>query len=304
MDGGFSMSEYGLADEFFSPLTSPAIEAQAAYSGTGTTASPVDPSADQAASGTTTTAGTKRSRCKGSASTRPAARSVKQSPAVKAQPRRRHPSLTSLHLDRSMLPHSAPATSLLPSAPNSAIIQPSDDSVSPEPLSESIMRPPPIPQPGRSPQPILASQGTNNPVTPATLMKMPSNQSMVAKHLEHHLAGQAVDEPMEDIMLPDPAASVAPPILASIDTSKAGDDSESTPTMSAKSAKLSAASTPRSALGRTASQEAFVKPGKVESRGGRASKKRQSTSSATISPALRPKISPSISPLAPATGKW
>jgi hypothetical protein len=148
----------------------------------------------------------------------------------------------------------------------------------------------------------LASQGTNNPVTPATLMKMPSNQS-AAKHLEHHHAGHAIDEPMEDIMLPDAAASGAQHILASIDTSKTGDDSESTPTMSAKSAKLSAASTPRSALGRTTSQEAFAKPGKLETRGGRASKKRQSTSSATISPALRPKISPSISPLAPATGE-
>ncbi|KIW92197.1 uncharacterized protein Z519_07181 [Cladophialophora bantiana CBS 173.52] len=308
MDGGFAMSDYGLADEFFSPLTSPAIEAQAAFSSTGTTASPVDLN-DLSAAGKPVAAGTKRPRRKGSNAARaPAARSVKQSPAMKPQPRRRHPSLTSLPIDkiRSMLPQGALGSTLHPSAPNSAVLQGSDDSVSPEPLSEATMRPPPVPHPGKSPQSMVIAQSAQsaNPVTPATLMRMPSNQSVAMKQMEHDGPLQGADEPMEDIMLPAAAASAtAPQGLQTVDIGKSSVSGENTPTLSAKSAKISAASTPRSALTRATSQETFAKPGKIESRGGgRASKKRQSTSSATISPALRPKISPSISPLAPATG--
>lgn len=133
-------------------------------------------------------------------------------------------------------------------------------------------------------------------------MRMPSKQSVSAKQLEQHASAHVADGPLEDIMLPDAADSDGQPIISAGDISKTGDDSESTPTLSAKSAKLTASSTPRSALTRTGSSETFVKPGKLESRGSRAGKKRQSTSSATISPALRPKISPSISPLVPATG--
>jgi hypothetical protein len=169
------------------------------------------------------------------------------------------------------------------------------------------MRPPPVPQASKSPLPSVLSQkdANNNPVTPATLMRMPSNQSLSTKHAEQVVSLRTNDEPMEDIMLPA-AASNAPPALntAVIDNSRAADSNESTPTLPAKSAKLTAGGTPRNALGRTASQELFAKPGKVESRGGRGNKKRQSISSAAISPALRPKISPSISPLVPATGKF
>ncbi|KAI1618310.1 hypothetical protein EDD36DRAFT_27700 [Exophiala viscosa] len=301
MDGGFTMSDYGLADEFFSPLTSPAIEAQAAFSGTGTTASPVDLNADQGAPNTSQPAA-KRPRRKVNGQTRASARSVKQSPAMKPNHRSRHPSLSSLQLDKigNMLPQTAQGATLYPSAPNSAVIQPSDDSVSPEPLSEAAMRPPPVPPNVKSPQPGANSQNSNNPVTPATLMRMPSTQSVSAKQMEQLVSAHNLDEPMDDIMLPDAAAG--PPILAQLDTTKNGDDTENTPTLSTKSAKLSANSTPRGVLIRTDSQETFAKPGKLDTRGGRASKKRQSTSSATISPALRPKISPSISPLAPATG--
>jgi hypothetical protein len=302
------MTDYGLADEFFSPLTSPAIEAQAAYSGTGTTASPVDLN-DPPTSGKPVTAGTKRARGKGGNTARVPARSVKQSPAMKPQQRRRHPSLNSLPMDkiRSMLPQTGSGTSLHPSAPNSAVLHGSEDSVSPEPLLEASMRPPPVPQAGRSPQSIgnTPNAQNNNPVTPATLMRMPSNHQPMPSKIDQSTAPQGMDEPMEDIMLPDAAApAMAQTGLSSLDTGRSSASSGNTPTLLAKSAKLNAASTPRSALARGASQETFAKPGKVENRaGGRAAKKRQSTSSATISPALRPKISPSISPLAPAAGK-
>lgn len=301
MDGSFSMADYGLADDFFSPLTSPAIEAQVAFSSTGTTASPVDLGADPATISQAATAGTKRR--KGNGVTRTPARSVKQSPALKPQPRRRHPSLSSLRLDKpgTLPPPGSPGASQHLSAPNSAVIRPSDDSISPEALPEAAMGPPPVPQPGFTPQ----NTASNNPVTPATLMSMPTNPSVSAKPLVQHGSTQAADGPMEEIMLPDAAAPTGPPVLSSIDTSKMGEDSDSTPTLSAKSAKLSAASTPRGGLARGMSQETFAKPGKGDVRGaGRASKKRQSTSSATVSPAIRPKISPSINPLAPAPGMY
>ncbi|EXJ56665.1 hypothetical protein A1O7_07009 [Cladophialophora yegresii CBS 114405] len=306
MDNAYSMSDYGLADEFFSPLTSPAIEAQAAFSSTGTTASPVDLN-ELPPAGKPVTAGTKRPRGKGANAARAPARSIKQSPAMKPQPRRRHPSLTSLPMDkiRDMLPQAAPGSTLHPSVPHNAVFRGSDDSVSPEPLSETAMRPPPVPQPGRSPQSTVAPQDTqaNNPVTPATLMRMPSNRAMPTK-IDQDIVSQNATEPMEDIMLPDAAApATAQSAIPSLDNGRSSVSSENTPTLSAKSAKISAASTPRSALTKAMSQENFAKPEKVENRGGaRASKKRQSTSSATISPALRPKISPSISPLAPAAG--
>ncbi|KIW20172.1 hypothetical protein PV08_00747 [Exophiala spinifera] len=302
LDGTFVLNDFGLGDEFFSPLTSPAIEAQGVYS--GTTTSPVDPNGEQGAPAPPTAAGAKRPRRKAAAVTR-TPRSVKQSPSLKPHARSRQPSLSNLSLDKSatLLPHGAQPSNLYPSAPNSAVIQPSDDSVSPESLSEAVMRPPPVPQHPRSPRPQVSSQGSNNPVTPATLMRMPSKQPVSAKQLEQHVSVAPMDEPMEDIMLPDAAASGAQqPIPDNGDVTRNGDDSENTPTLSAKTPKWSASSTPRSALTRSGSTDTFAKPGKVESRGGRSSKKRQSTTSATISPALRPKISPSISPLVPATG--
>lgn len=297
------MSDYGLTDDFFSPLTSPAIEAQNAY--TGTTASPIDLNVDMGSSKPTTSA-PKRSRRRVSNATRAVTRSVKQSPAMKPQLRRRGPSLTSIPLDKvaAVLAQNTQASGTQSlSAPNSAVFQMSDESVSPEPLSESIMRPPPIPVSSRSPQPPPMAQkdAAGNPVTPATLMKMPSNQNILSKQTEQHTSIGLMDEPMEDIMLPAAVSGVPPASTSTLDTS-AANDGESTPIMSAKSAKLSAGSTPRSAFNKTP-QEQFAKPSKLESRGGRASKKRQSTSSAAISPALRPKISPSISPLVPATGK-
>lgn len=303
MDGTFVMSDYGLADDFFSPLTSPAIEAQTVY--TGATASPVDLNLDL---GNTqpTSAGQKRPRRKASNISRTPARSVKPSPVTKPQLRRRQPSLSSISIDRvgTALGQAPYGSNLLPLGPGSATLTASDDSVSPEPLSEAAMRPPPIPQPAKSPRPPVLNKKSSggNAVTPATLMRMPSDQALGSKALAQQDNPKEGEELMDDMMLPA-AVSVAPPVLATIDTSKAGDDSETTPTMSAKSAKHTASSTPRSTLIRSESVEKFAKPGKVDGRGGRASKKRQSTSNATISPALRPKISPSISPLVPSSGK-
>lgn len=301
------MSDYGLTDDFFSPLTSPAIEAQNAY--TSTTASPIDLNIDVANAKSSTSA-PKRARRRLSNTARPGPRSVRQSPAVKPQIRRRVPSSNSLSLEKATATlgnlNTQGSDAPISSAPNSAIFQVSDDSVSPEALSETAMRPPPIPLSSRSPQPLAMGMAqkdaSGNPVTPATLMRMPANQNDASNQLEQHAPAGMTDDLMEDIMLPAAVSGVKPPLLPTLETSSM-DDGESTPTMAAKTAKTSAGSTPRGLLGKMTFQEQFAKPNKIDGRGGRASKKRQSTSSAAISPALRPKISPSISPLVPATGK-
>ncbi|RMZ84512.1 hypothetical protein DV737_g1129, partial [Chaetothyriales sp. CBS 132003] len=254
LHGGFSLADYGSADDFFSPLTSPALEAQAQY-GTGATASP------------------------GSTSARAAApRSVGQSPVTRAQRSRRPQSSTNLALAKLNEGRVQPTQTLQPHVPGSQA-RASDDSVSPEPL-----------------EPV-------DPVTPATLMRIPSNQNMPPGAGDG--VAQAPPQPMDEVVMEDMMLPAAAALTAS--THSALDEldggQEATPVLSAKSAKVSVHSTPRSSLPKTASQDSFTKPSsRADGRAGRGSKKRQSTSSAAISPALRPKISPGISPLVPASG--
>jgi len=125
-------------------------------------------------------------------------------------------------------------------------------------------------------------------------MKIPGKQAETIS-TDGHVTEAA--EVMEDITLPAAATDLPSSVLPELNTQVSQGDDENTPTTSAKTPKLSADSTPRSA-GARASQENLPRP----SRGGRTSKKRQSISQATVSPALRPKISPTISPLVPNTG--
>jgi len=292
------MPEYIIQDDFFSPLTSPAIEAQGGFS-SATTASPVD--LDQPS----TTKPSKRARRKPSTGNalRTPARSVRQSPAMKPQTRRRQPSLT-LPADKieALLAQSKQGTSLHPVSAQSNAPFTSNDSVSPEPLSEALMGPPPLP-PAHSKSPsaqVESRNSANAPATPATLMRMPSKQASSADGLDGHI----LHDVMEEIVLPNPTQTQQKCTLPKIDTGKANEESDSTPTLSAKSAKFSATSTPRMAALKSqenllADSNRSIKP---DPRGARSNKKRQSTSSAVLSPALRPKISPSISPLVPASG--
>ena len=294
----YSMPQYGAADDFFSPLTSPAIEAQQAFSSARTTASPVDLAADM--SNKPTSAPQTRRR-KNSTSTRKQPRSVKQSPVVKAQGRRRKASLNNIPADKlNQLLSQAKQQEALHSLPAHMLpgtAETSGDSISPEPLSESLMRPPPIPAADRSPSGLgLMQDRSGNGVTPSTLMSLPIKQ----------ISGQGLErltipeDNLEDMMLPD-AADPIPPESPALQTS----DNSATPTMSAKAAKTSAQSTPRGVPPRSSTSDGFTKPGKADGRPGtaRGSKKRAGTTNGTISPALRPKISPSISPLVPASGK-
>jgi hypothetical protein len=302
MTGGFTLPEYANSDDFFSPLTSPAIEAQATHNSTRTTASPIETNDLNSKPG----AAARRGRRRGSMSTRSAAKNVKQSPATKPVRRRKGVSVNNLSSEKidAALQRSG-FQSLQPPTVRTAA-RSSDDSVSPEPLSEALMGPPPVPQgAAKSPGTVqMQSSGSNDPVTPATLMMIPRSKRASPRSAKLQQQPGIAAEPMEEIRLPDAAAPAVRPTGLHIDVSRQSEDDQSTPTLSAKSAKLSATSTPRSGFARTTTQDSLGKSPKVDGReGGRGNKKRQSTSSAAISPALRPKISPSITPLAPAAGE-
>lgn len=283
LENPWGMPDYVVADDFFSPLTSPAIEAQQNY--TNATSSPVDLNSEQQGS-------TKRPRRKLNPTSRAtAARSARSSPATKAMSRRRQVSLSAGNKEPTLTDGARPKH-LLPNITPSAPVS-SENSLSPE-SSESLMRPPPLPQ-SKTPVTLRPQVPDNHvPATPATLMRIPGKQAeMISTN------GQTIEPPeiMEDIALPAAAADLPPRILPELNTQLSPDDDQSTPTVSVKTPKLSADSTPRSTA--RGSQENLPKP----LRGGRGNKKRQSISQATVSPALMPKISPSISPLVPSTGK-
>ena len=298
----FSLSDYGVQQDFFTPLTSPAIEAQRGPGSTGTTASPIDMN-DASTTRLPPAPAAKRQRRKPSTSSRTpgGSRSVKQSPAMKPQTRRRQASLTKLPaavLDV-IAQQTIPSAEMKPSSASSKGVTSSDSSVSPEPLSDSLMPPPAVPRPvSRSPNVFAQAQtaATGEPVTPTTLMRMPSKRA-TAKGVPMNARLESGDM-MEDIMLPESATRTALPRL---DTVSGATDNQDTPTLSAKSPRVSAASTPRS-FAMTPSILSPDIPQRPESKASiRSGKKRQSTTSAAISPALRPKISPSITPLMPAS---
>lgn len=306
LDNVWNLADYVGADDFFSPLTSPAIEAQAAFASTNATASPVDLNVDTSAAQTPVASGRRGRRKVQQPQQRNVVRSVRQSPAMKPQSKRRQISLNTLPLDKiqTMLESSASSDRLQPQSARTATFASSEDSVSPEALSEALMRPPPVPSNARSPVSAINphKDDSDMPATPAMLMRMPAKQPASTNRPTSTYMGDV----MEDIVLPDAAAAMPQRILPDIGVKPPLEDDQNTPTILAKTPKLNASSTPRSSAMRSNnnSNDSVEKIKRPETRtGGRGSKKRQSISSAAMSPALRPKISPSISPLVPSTGK-
>ena len=305
MDSSFRMADYAVPGEYFSPLTSPALEAQnvrrrqpyypsAPSSDTGAASSPVDLNAEKAAATSQPQPAVRKSQRKKSTSGRPNTRSVRQSPAMKPQTRgKKSLSTGGMIVQQPEDEDAAEKNNVLkPSIFDKRPIGSSDgsgqDSVSPEPLS--LMPPPAIP--GKSPNLLAQSQsrsGSNEEAaTPATLMRLSSGQQRPSPTMGRDgTASGENGEYMEDIMLPEAMASARPTL--EIDTSKANTEDLHTPTMSAKTPKLSAGSTPRTSQSQ------------CEPKSSNRSKKRQNTSS-TQSPALVPRISPSIKPLMPSSG--
>jgi hypothetical protein len=312
----FSIPEYTVPGEYFSPLTSPLLpphrqdtSPSVPNSDTGPTSSPIDPHPDTSTTAATSNTADKKHGRKSSTSARAPARSAKQSPLTKSQNRRKPNSINSSFTsisnvvsNRGLGGKPGPSRNGQPGSSDGS----GPDSVSPEPLTEILMPPPSLPRSaGRSPNipaQIKSPRSTNEPATPSTLLKRQDKSGAQFSPT----ANRDVDMPAVedgDFMLPEAATSARPAL--EIDTRKVNDDDQSTPTLSAKTPKLSANSTPRNTIltpdiqsprTTTSHKHGDSKPSS------RNSKKRQSTSSAQISPMLVPKISPSIKPLMPSSG--
>ncbi len=270
LDTQFQYHDYATPPDPFSPLTSPALEAQnhnhaaqrSVYgavrgSDTSDTNSPIDPSLDYSIlTAPSTSASLRKSKRKtSSSSTKNPARAVRQSPAMKPQ-RKKQPSST-------ILP-SKEITGIIEEARKTKqsqgvngelhLLYSQDssgaDSVSPEPLSEILMPPPSTPKSncaGRSPyldakqgqpQAALMEDVNGEAATPASLMKIRKQAGRVNGHhrqasslKEQTAAAEAdMEQIMEDIVLPESASKCKKPALRPINTTDANIDKTSTVT--------------------------------------------------------------------------
>jgi hypothetical protein len=320
-DTRFQIPDFTVPGAYFSPLTSPALNAQSHHyahhhsqntaSESSTGHSPIDMDVDMIGEPAIVSQEQRRKSLR-STNKRSAPRTananarVRQSPIVK--PNRRKPTFSSPIPPKEV-------TELMQEA--RSIRQPSNafdvtrtressetDSISPEPLL-SEMRPPPKPGSVTASPAIMAQHNSQKgtPATPASLMRIHPSPNFSASN----------DAPpmLEDLTLPE--ASLDRPGLSRLDTAIRDEDGD-TPRLSArKTPKLNPLSTPGATMsGRpspmldpmsTPSSPAFsMANGKKDPKLARNPKKRNSVSSNLVSPALRPKISPSIKPLLPEGG--
>ncbi|KAF2820081.1 hypothetical protein CC86DRAFT_305501 [Ophiobolus disseminans] len=317
-DARFQIPDLQVPNAYFSPLTSPALNAQnhqhafqhsqPTPSGSSTGHSPID--VDMEILGEPAMVQPETGRKLRSTNKRNATRSanansrVRQSPIVK--PARRKATVSSLIPPKEVteLMEEArggrPATNGLDFAHSRDTSE--TDSISPEPLL-SEMRPPP--KPGsltQSPAMMAQMNGMGaTPATPASLMRIHPSPNFGGPH----------DAPpmMEDLTLPE--ASLDRPALSRLDTAILVEDQDTPRLAARKTPKLGALSTPGAAMsGRpspmmdptsTPTSPAFsmLNAKKTDTKLARNPKKRNSTCSTLVSPSLRPKISPSIKPLLP-----
>lgn len=345
-------SEFTVPGAYFSPLTSPALHAQNAgqmqphfqrqpqqgyYTNPSTAPSsaapsPIDPNGDIEMGGDGMTlpepaTQPKKSLRKKAATPRSLAMSkVKQSPIQKAQ-KRKSVTLSNITtpkdaetmiLDGQRSGKIAPGSAGLRIPP--AMESSGTDSVSPEPLTESVMGPPPKPGSTTQSPAINAQQGSATPSGKAATPKSLLSTKSLPQTASSTSSSNGETGGLDDLELPAAANNEAPrrpPSLAQINTDVAATPSaEQTPRLAArKTPKLGPSSTPASARPAsasaspatafspmTASTPAALLKDKKDAKGARSSKKRGSVStsgSAMVSPALRPKISPSIKPLLP-----
>ena len=300
----------------FSPLTSPALQAQNlaaqhhAHAGvrgsdTSDTMSPIEMSVDTPAPQSATRAlpPRKSKRKMTTMATKPPARAIRESPAMKPLPKKKQSSVIPIKEVNEILQNAQKAKTISSSEA---------ESVSPEPLSESLMPPPATPRSrsvARSPYMAALANGSqsaplaptsDSPATPASLMRIQKEAAEVAKSglslSELKQQSSHAEAEMEQIMenMCSPAAAITnKPALPPINT-QAQVDKGATPTMSAKDRRLSVA--PKSAP-LTATNTGF--PPLAPPKGAAGPKSRKRTSSSHVSPALRPRISPSIQPLLP-----
>lgn len=326
IDPTLHIPESTVRREYFSPLTSPAIQAQNAHLRqrahhyvpapvNGSNSSPIDQTVEASKMLSSARGAGKKDSRRPSVSGKASGRIVRQSPLTKPQARRKKPSLTFPPAGLAELAENSqiaiPPACLSPNlqGPSSHSDGSGQSSISPEPLSDALMPPPTLPRSAdKSPSLVGKSQApatTDEPATPATLMRLPNQESSPQSDVQgsdHILAPHS--EFMEEIMLPESAASDGLPPLT-INTSTCVADDQLTPTLSAKTPKLSATSTPRMSATRrqVKSPSTNTAHKRTESRSGQTSKTRQGGAPSHVSPAIRPRISPSIKPLMPQSSK-
>ncbi|KAJ5833187.1 hypothetical protein N7474_001498 [Penicillium riverlandense] len=333
LENQFRLPEYTIPGEYFTPLTSPALEAQNAnqsnnsgypfhhrqvsdvgFVPTSAESNPLPGTSSPSSPHIIRKSGRRRP-----STSRVTGRSkVKQSPSIRAQQRKK--STLSMNseelfnnLDKELNTHK-PLNHDVCSLQASSNEGSGQDSVSPEPLSEPLMPPPALPPPRRSPA-IAPQHSRSQPAgaaTPATLMRLRSQHS---PDPSDQFTGQAQlappeyqDEVMEDISLPEAATpSQRPrPKVSRVDTAirsntiSPANSANATPTLELRSTSTdqppswAMAPSPRTVI----PSPSGPVPKKSDSSATPVSnRKRQSLSTTHASPQLRPKISPNIQPL-------
>ena len=321
------LPEFTTPGAYFSPLSSPMIHAQnsqhhghahpQAFLSHPTTApssaapSPNEGNADieMGGNGTAGQEIPSRRKSKKKIATPKSAASTgkaKPSPAQKAQ--KRKPSTKASETDLRRAVTSQPSSASLRQPDSSEA-----ESISPEPLSESVMGPPP--RPGSTLAQAISSSEQQGSVgaaaTPKSLLQRRGTQQLANGQASTTQTAQSTGElgGLDDLALPEAAR---PPAPAPINTQLAAADEEGdTPRISArKTPKLGATDTPSSARPSstlpsptiapspaTASTPAGILKDKKDAKGGRGSKKRGSISQSNSK--NLPRISPSIKPLLP-----
>ncbi|KAL4915590.1 helix-loop-helix DNA-binding domain-containing protein [Aspergillus aurantiobrunneus] len=331
LESRFRQPEYTIPGEYFSPLSSPAIEAQnntangfPIHSGplTEFVHSPVDNGFHLSSAPSSPGLARKQRRRPSNASKSFSSRAKKQQspsvrPLTRTKSRLKDEIMTTL-AEGQVNPTSHPQNG---SGPHHGSAESSgQDSVSPEPLSEPLMPPPALPPPRKSPAiapHTRRQQNSSEPATPAMLMRI-QRSPHTRSASDHNLTPtqppvtESHDDVMEDVVLPEaatPSAQLFRPQVARIETAMS--TGTSSPSISASAAthseprqvgisernSTSVAPSPRSVAMPSPSGPV---PRKSETpKLGPVSRKRQSLSSSHPSPSLRPKISPNIQPLVP-----
>ncbi|KAG8623882.1 hypothetical protein KVT40_008858 [Elsinoe batatas] len=328
-------TDYGNS-AYFSPLTSPALQAQNAAqqyrashgtqpstARTSAATSPVtnDPDIDMftgnGGNGSHTTERSRKPTKKATTRSVGSRSGVRSSPVTK--PQKRKSAALNISMSNSELGNLLQDPQLQQLS-NSLRAGTSTDgsgagSISPEPLSEALMGPPPRPGSGSNMQsPTIYAQPhhtparlkeSNAPATPASLMSIDNPRNVNGKT---PMTGSGRTIPLanldhsglDDFALPPAvannstldSANATPRITAARKTPKLGP-------LSSAGGRTSATSSP--AISAIASPSSATTPHFPKDARARHSKKRGSVSggSQMVSPALRPKISPSIKPLLP-----
>ncbi|EPS43969.1 hypothetical protein H072_2055 [Dactylellina haptotyla CBS 200.50] len=315
LDTSFRVPEYSVSGAYFSPLTSPALDAQAfGYMQRKLPKSPVEPAESS-------NLNPKKTARRKSVTGRTPARVVRQSPSMKPQPGRRKPAppVPSLELTDAAIAEITSQSPRTPASRKGALKIPAEhhmpfsrdsssaDSISPEPLSESLMPPPPAPN-GKSPMlaaqqnqeasvpslaqptpnatleidPLPAQKAKGKPATPASLMNIP--KGLAPKGSSESLKATIVSSIPEK----RPSSGSTTPL-----------DEQMTPRLSAVK-RSSANATPISSPmiePKAAGSESLPPSGSLKAR--KDAKGHSKRGSISASPALQPRISPSIKPLLP-----